>query len=125
MRFNYLVYPEAKEKLKNSGLLDRIAIIKNSENGLPCIGHTMDYEIVSAVNEMKENGYFNINNPPSPIQLNRIIRAYYPWPAAWTKWSDKIVKFYPGGLVQIEGKKPVKLETFLLGYPNFPIKSFV
>ena len=59
MRFNYLVYPEAKEKLKNSGLLDRIAIIKNSENGLPCIGHTMDYEIVSAVNEMKENGYFN------------------------------------------------------------------
>lgn len=83
----------------------------------------------------KENGYFNIDNPPSPEKLDKMIRAYYPWPNVWTKWYQarktssckakiKIVKFLPGGLVQMEGKKPTKLEDFLRGYPNFPIKSW-
>ncbi len=71
----------------------------------------------------KESGFFPIDNPPSSDQLDRMIRAYYPWPNVWTKWSDKIVKFYPGGSVQMEGKKPVKLEDFLNGHPNFPIKN--
>lgn len=81
----------------------------------------------------KEDGYFNIDNPPSPEVLDRMIRAFYPWPGVWTKWCQarktssceaKIVKFYPGGLVQMEGKKPTKLEDFLRGHPNFPIKYF-
>lgn len=71
----------------------------------------------------KEDGYFDINNLPSPDALDRLIRAYYPWPTAWTKWNDKVVKFYPEGLVQIEGKTAMKLEDFLRGYPNFPIKQ--
>lgn len=74
----------------------------------------------------KEDGYFDLKNfSDSPTffeKLNRMIRAYYPWPTAWTRWNDKIVKFLPGGLVQIEGKKPVKLEEFLRGYPEFPLK---
>jgi methionyl-tRNA formyltransferase len=72
--------------------------------------------------EMKEAGYFNIENPPSSEKLDAMIRAFYPWPNAWTKWNGKIVKFYPGGLVQMEGKNKVKLEEFLRGYPDFPIK---
>jgi methionyl-tRNA formyltransferase len=72
--------------------------------------------------EMKEAGYFDIENPPTPEKLDAMIRAFYPWPNAWTKWNGKIVKFYPGGLVQMEGKNKVKLEEFLRGYPDFPIK---
>lgn len=71
----------------------------------------------------KENGFFDINNPPDSEVLDRMIRAYYPWPTAWTKWGNKIVKFLPNRMVQLEGKKPTKLEDFLRGYPNFPIKS--
>lgn len=71
----------------------------------------------------KEDGYFDIHNPPSPIQLDRMIRAFYPWPTTWTKWNNKIVKFYPGGLVQMEGKSPVTLKDFFNGYPNFPLKN--
>lgn len=103
----------------------------------------------------KEDGYFDINNPLSSEKLERMIRAYYPWPTTWTKWNDKIVKFLPAYshpelarpeqgrrvsgsklvdsglrqndkfLVQMEGKKPVKLEDFLRGYPEFPIQKQV
>lgn len=72
----------------------------------------------------KEDGYFEIDNPPSPEQLDRMIRAFYPWPNAWTKWNGKIVKFYPDGKIQMEGKKIMPLKDFLNGYPDFPIKSF-
>lgn len=73
----------------------------------------------------KEDGYFDLNNPPALEKLDRMIRAYYPWPNAWTKWEGKIVKFYPENLVQMEGKKPVKLEEFLRGYPDFSLKQLV
>lgn len=86
----------------------------------------------------KEDGYFKIDTPPSPEKLDRMIRAYYPWPNAWTKWpfdsfdktqdkfaqgkNNKIVKFYPDKVVQIEGKKPMRIEEFLKGHPEFPIR---
>lgn len=76
----------------------------------------------------KEDAYFDIDNPPAPKVLNRMIRAYYPWPGVWTRWNNKIVKLHPKGVIgymfQMEGKKPVKLEEFLRGHPNFPIKNF-
>lgn len=82
----------------------------------------------------RNSGYFDINNPPSPEQIDRMIRAYYPWPSAWTKWSpsakasgdknEKIVKLHPGGIIQMEGKKAMPLQDFLNGYPDFPIKNF-
>lgn len=71
----------------------------------------------------KEDGYFDINNPPPAEVLDRMIRAYYPWPGVWTKWQDKIVKFLPEGLLQMEGKKPISFKDFLNGYPDFPIKQ--
>lgn len=71
----------------------------------------------------KEDGYFDINNPPAPEILDKIIRAYYPWPGVWTKWNGKIVKFLPGGLIQMEGKKPISVKDFINGYPNFPLKE--
>lgn len=71
----------------------------------------------------KQDGYFDIESPPSPEKLDRMIRAYFPWPTAWTRWKGKIVKFYPEGFVQMEGKNKVKLVDFLNGHPDFPIKD--
>ena len=77
----------------------------------------------------REDGYFEISKPPE--MLDRMIRAYYPWPGVWTLWSPtqtrsgeaKIVKFYPGKLIQMEGKKVMPLQDFLNGYPDFPLKN--
>ncbi len=71
----------------------------------------------------KEDGFMNNDNPPSPVQIDRMIRAYYPWPTAWTKVRMKnkelrIMKLLPGNMVQIEGKKPLILQQFLNGYPE-------
>lgn len=71
----------------------------------------------------KEDGYFEIDNPPSPEKLDRMIRAYYPWPNAWTLWKGKIIKLLPDQMVQMEGKKAVRLADFLRGYADFPLKS--
>jgi len=83
----------------------------------------------------RESGYFDINNPPSAEKLDKMIRAYYPWPGVWTKWNNKIVKFLPPTshpaldagsikfLIQMEGKKAISIQDFLNGYPDFPIKS--
>ena len=70
----------------------------------------------------KDDGYFDINNPPK--NLKNIIRAFYPWPTAWTKWQERIVKFLPDEMIQMEGKKPVSKRDFLNGYPDFPLKDF-
>lgn len=72
----------------------------------------------------KENGYFDINNPPDSETLNKMIRAYYPWPGTWTRWNGKIVKLLPEGKIQMEGKSVTDLKSFLNGYPEFPIKEF-
>ena len=52
-----------------------------------------------------------------------MIRAYYPWPTAWTKVKirdseEKIVKLYPEGKIQMEGKNIVTVKEFLNGYPE-------
>lgn len=73
----------------------------------------------------RESGFFEIQTPPSAEVLDRMIRAYYPWPGVWTKWNNKIVKFLPGDLIQMEGKKPISLKDFLNGYPDFPLKSVI
>ena len=80
----------------------------------------------------KEDGYFDINNPPSKERLDEMIRAYHPWPGCWTRWNNKIVKLLPNPspltvnakpLLQMEGKKAVSLKDFLNGYSNFPLKD--
>lgn len=70
----------------------------------------------------RDSGYFDIDHPPDPLVLDRMIRAYYPWPGVWTRWNGKIVKFLPAGKLQMEGKKPLSLKDFLNGYPDFPLK---
>lgn len=69
----------------------------------------------------RESGYFPIDNTPNPEKLDRMIRAYYPWPGVWTRWNEKIVKFLPKNMLQMEGKKAVSKKDFTNGYPDFPL----
>lgn len=48
----------------------------------------------------KSDGQIDINNPPDKEKLDRMIRAYFPWPGVWGKWQMangkwKILKFLP------------------------------
>jgi methionyl-tRNA formyltransferase len=71
----------------------------------------------------RESGYIDSDHPTSPGLLDRTIRAYYPWPGVWTKWhmeneKEKIVKFLPNKIIQVEGKKPMSYKDFMNGYPE-------
>ncbi len=80
-------------------------------------------KVSSCARLTRESGYFPIDNPPSPEILDRMIRAYYPWPGVWTRWNKKIVKFLPNHMLQMEGKKVLSKKDFLNGYPDFPLKN--
>jgi len=71
----------------------------------------------------RQDGYIDLTNPPSPEKLQRMIRAYYPWPGVWTKLKIesgklKIIKFLPENKIQVEGKKPMNYKDFINGYPE-------
>ena len=62
----------------------------------------------------KEDGFVDPDNPPDPEKLDRMIRAYYPWPGVWSKVKVKsgksiIIKFLPGNLIQPEGKRAMTI----------------
>jgi len=69
----------------------------------------------------RQNGYIDLTDPPSPEKLDRMIRAYYPWPGVWTKLKVKseklkVIKFLPRNLIQVEGKKPMSYKNLENGY---------
>jgi methionyl-tRNA formyltransferase len=73
----------------------------------------------------KNDGYFDLSSLEIrnlKLKIDRMTRAYYPWPGAWTKSmiNDKllIIKFLPEKKIQVEGKKPVSFKDFINGYPN-------
>lgn len=70
----------------------------------------------------RHDGFFHIDNPPTPEYLNRMINAYFPWPGTWTKvminGKAKILKLLPQGKIQVEGKKPLNVKDFYNGYPE-------
>lgn len=79
----------------------------------------------------RDSGFVDITKPISPELLDRMIRAYYPWPGVWTTTSinhrDVRIKFLPNPrhserseeskfLIQVEGKKPMSYKDFINGY---------
>lgn len=75
----------------------------------------------------KNNGYVELENPPSPVTLDRMTRAYFPWPGVWTllrlkasegQAKDLRIKFLPGKKIQVEGKKAMSYKDFVNGYPK-------
>lgn len=75
----------------------------------------------------KEDGYIDWKKPPE--NLERMIRAYHPWPGVWTRYPNskvksqksKILKLLPKKMVQLEGKNPVTLEEFKSGHQDFTL----
>lgn len=102
----------------------------------------------------KEDGFLDWQLPATVLE--RRVRAYTPWPTAYTRWRGKLLKVLkahlaaPAGAVsdaapgtvtslgekgsagvvtgqgvlcldeaQMEGKKPVVVQEFLRGYPDF------
>lgn len=59
----------------------------------------------------------------SAVDIDRLIRAYTPWPGVWTTFEGKTLKFLPNKLVQLEGKSALPLKTLLNGYPQ--LKPFI
>lgn len=91
-----------------------------------------------------------INWEKSDAEIERMVRAFYPWPGAWTTLAElclarfkidhlklrgggKVVKILKAHLdsfgrlqierLQIEGKKPISFREFERGYPNSQHKS--
>lgn len=71
----------------------------------------------------RDDGFIDIESIPSFEKLDRMTRAYFPWPGVWTRAkvdeeNEKLVKFLPFKRVQVEGKNEVGYKDFLNGYPN-------
>lgn len=68
----------------------------------------------------KNDGQIDIGNPPPKEKLDRMIRAFYPWPGAWTRsminGKSSIIKFLPEKKLQVEGKNPMSYKDFINGY---------
>jgi len=67
----------------------------------------------------REDGFIDWKNPLE--NLERIIRAYFPWPGVWSRYNGKILKLLPERKVQLEGKSPVSLEDFKRGHSDFTL----
>lgn len=74
----------------------------------------------------KEDGYIDFMNFFSSKDFfERMVRAYNPWPGAWTKINVtenekdvRIVKFLPDKRIQVEGGREMDYKDFINGYSS-------
>lgn len=68
----------------------------------------------------KNSGFIDLNKNLSKNEINKIIKAYYPWPGVWTRVAlggkEKIIKILPNEKIQVEGKKEMSYKDFINGY---------
>ncbi|MEK6757975.1 MAG: hypothetical protein AABX88_02495 [Nanoarchaeota archaeon] len=58
MRFRYLIYPEAQEKLKPLNLVKRLKEAEKKDE-FPClVSHTMESDVTDSINDLKERGFY-------------------------------------------------------------------
>ncbi|MBU2082391.1 methionyl-tRNA formyltransferase [Patescibacteria group bacterium] len=76
----------------------------------------------------KEDG--KIDWSKNAAEIERMVRAFYPWPTAWTTWNGKILKILEaevlnGKLVikklQLEGGKILSIKEFINGHKDFSV----
>ena len=87
--------------------------------------HPQDHSKATFTKLLKrDDGFVDISYIPPVEKLDRMIKAFYPWPGVWTRLrlssggEAKIVKFLPNKKIQVEGKKQMSYKDFLNGYPN-------
>jgi methionyl-tRNA formyltransferase len=74
----------------------------------------------------KSDGFINLSTLDirnSKLEIERMVRAYFPWPGVWSKAilngnEQRIVKFLPNKMIQVEGKREMSYKDFLNGYPQ-------
>jgi len=70
----------------------------------------------------RQSGYIDRSNSPSEEKLQRLIRAYYPWPGVWTKivlnGKETRMKLLPNQRLQLQDKRPMSYKDFYNGYPE-------
>ena len=78
----------------------------------------------------REDGMIELLTPPDPTTLDRMIRAYYPWPTVWGMLPQDfggqakkgtIIKLLPEKKVQLQGRNVTTLKDFLNGYPSLRV----
>ncbi len=67
----------------------------------------------------KSDGKIDWKKPPK--NLDKMIRAYHPWPGVWTDYNGQILKLLPGHKVQLEGRNPTNLKDFVAGHKDFTL----
>jgi len=74
----------------------------------------------------KKDGYIEDIQTIDSAKLDLMIRAFYPWPTAWTRLPEdfggqakkgSILKLLPGKKVQLEGKSIMGVKDAVNGYP--------
>lgn len=72
----------------------------------------------------RKDGYIDLSSPPA--DLERRIRAFYPWPTVWTmvtiKGKRRRLLLLPDTFAQLEGKQPVSFTQLLEGYPELAMQ---
>jgi methionyl-tRNA formyltransferase len=77
---------------------------------------------------LREDGRIDWNQDAEYIV--RQVRAFTPWPGAFTMWEGKRIKILKAHAeqrhlvideLQMEGKSPTTLKEFILGHPNFHV----
>jgi methionyl-tRNA formyltransferase len=86
-----------------------------------------DHKSATFTKQLSRNdGHIDIDSPPAKDKLNRMIRAYFPWPGSWTllhqdsggQAKNLRVKLLPENKIQMEGGKPMSIKDFINGYPE-------
>ncbi len=102
-----------------------VLTIKNILNGNAKRAKQNEKEATHTNYMKKSDGFVDLSSPPSEQHLNRMIRAFYPWPSVWTRYSltsqtsqKTLIKLLPDQKIHVEGKKPMSYKDFINGYAN-------
>ncbi|MDO8658450.1 MAG: methionyl-tRNA formyltransferase [Candidatus Levybacteria bacterium] len=127
------ILAQKKYELKKDETTDSLLTKLNELGGKLVIDVIENYEKIKPISQdesktsytqkiTKEDGYFDMDNPPSPEILDRMIRAYFPWPNAWGELrirnKELRIKLLPDKTIQVEGGKPMSMKDFINGYPE-------
>lgn len=96
-------------------------VIQNVNNGIPIQSFPQDIKSESWTQKVEKiDGKISINNPPNIEELDRKIRAFYPWPGVYLTVTlggkNRFLKLMPNDTVQVEGKNPMSYKDFMNGY---------
>lgn len=132
------ILAQEKYEIKPNDTTDSLLSILNEIGAKLAVKIMQDFDNIKPISQKedeviftqmlkKEDGFIDLNNPPEKEMLDRMIRAYFPWPTVWTllrlsasegQTRQKRVIFLPGNILQVEGKNPMSVKDFLNGYPE-------